>query len=77
MKTGNKLLDALSLGDGGVQVDVTRNCVFISTKYTPLVFGHGETLSKATTNMAKKVMEFDQKWHNAPVEVAAIKENFT
>jgi len=51
-----ELLDALKQENGGVQVNLTRKGVTVSTRYTPLVKGQGDTLFKAAFECAQKVL---------------------
>jgi hypothetical protein len=50
-----ELLNALKQADGGVQVNLTRKGVTVSTRYTPLVKGKGDTLFDAALECARKV----------------------
>jgi len=71
LKTGLELLDALSLGPGGVQINVTETKVTVTTQYTPLVRGEGETIIKATSDAAGKVIMYQKRWNNVPKKVMA------
>jgi len=70
-RTGLELLDALSLGPGGVQINVTETSVIVTTIYRPTVRGNGETLVEATSDAAGKVVMYHKKWDNMPKQVMA------
>lgn len=69
LKRELELLDALSLGPGGVQINITENKVTVTTQYTPLVRGEGETIIEATSDAAGKVIMYQKRWDNVPKKV--------
>lgn len=69
MTTGLKLLDALSLGPGGVQINVTEGKVTVATRYHPTVRGEGTTLLEATEKTTRKVIALHRKWESIPAQV--------
>lgn len=48
-----KLLDALALGPGGVQINLTETGATVSTRYHPSVTGRGRTIEEAAIKVAK------------------------
>ena len=57
-----ELLTALAQAPGGVQVNISRTKVRVSTRYTPSVHAEGETLFQAAFACAKKVFERVEKY---------------
>ena len=45
-----KILNALSLGDQGVQIARGKNMYLVSTKYDPIVAGVGRTIDEAAND---------------------------
>ncbi len=64
-----ELLDALALGMGGVQINITKGKVTIATRYHPFVRGKGTTLLEATLNTTGKVLAQYLRWRNIPTPV--------
>jgi hypothetical protein len=64
-----ELLDALSKGYGGVQVNLTKERVTISTRYRPRITRSGDTLLEVAIEVGIAVLEYHEKQMNTPQEV--------
>jgi len=51
-----ELLTALAQANGGVQINISRNSVTVSTRYTPLIRGTGKTVFQAARECTKQLL---------------------
>lgn len=65
----NELLEALAQADGGVQINVSRSGATVSTRYTPLVKGHGANVFAAARACASNLRGRIGSFPNACPEV--------
>ena len=53
-----ELIDALAIGPGGVQINVTEAGVTVSTRYRPTITARGNSIEEAVFAVAKKAYKY-------------------
>jgi hypothetical protein len=64
-----ELLNALSRGYGGVQVNITESQVTVSTRYRPRITRTGDTLLEVAIEVGIAVLDYQEEFRNAPQDV--------
>ena len=64
-----ELLKALSKGHGGVQVNMTKEKVTVSTRYRPRITQSSDILSDAAMQLGISILTWNDHYKNAPPEV--------
>lgn len=74
-----ELLNALAKAKGGVQVNISQSRVVVTTRYTPLVRGRGDSLLTASIDAAQQVLravEDCPEWKDRCPDVLAALDDY-
>lgn len=69
-----ELLDALSKGFGGIQINMTANSVTVITRYCPRIIKSAPTLLEAAMKVGTAILEYQEMFVNAPAPPGIVLE---